>query len=102
MCAAQDLVEVLSDPEIWLTPRKVDQAAFERKSDGSFAGFERTPPFEYHNGYLTVHYAINNYLEVKEKLTPLQEEAVWWVHVQLLSNAFCVIQCVCVHHGLRS
>ena len=45
---------MLSDPEIWLTPRKVDQAAFERKSDGSFAGFERTPPFEYHNGYLTV------------------------------------------------
>ena len=50
----QDLVEVLSDKEAWLTPRKVDQATFERKSDGSFAGFERTPPFEYHNGYLTV------------------------------------------------
>lgn len=56
---AQDLVEVLSDPEVWLTPRKLDQAAFERKEDGSFAGYERTPPFEYHDGYLTVHYAVS-------------------------------------------
>ena len=79
-CYEQDLVEVLSDPKLWYTPRKVDQAAFERKADGSFAGYERTPPFEYHDGYLTVHFAVNNYLE-KDDLTPLQQEAIWCVVV---------------------
>ena len=44
--------------------------------DGSFKGFEATPPFEYHDGWFTVHYAVNNYLE-KGDLTPLQEEAMW-------------------------
>lgn len=71
----KDLVEALSDKNAWNTPRKVDQASFERKADGSFAGYERTPPFEYHDGYLSVHFATNNYLEID--LTPLQEEAVW-------------------------
>ena len=34
----QDLVEALSDPKAWNTPRKVDQSTFERKADGTFAG----------------------------------------------------------------
>lgn len=33
------------------------------------------PPFEYHDGFLSVHFASQNYFEVD--LTPLQEEAVW-------------------------
>ena len=76
-CALQDLVEALSDVNAWNTPRKVDQATFERKPDGTFAGFERTPPFEYHDGYLSVHFATNNYLEIG--LNSIQEEAVWCV-----------------------
>ena len=66
---------MLSDPKVWNTPRKRDQATFERKEDGSFAGYEPTPPFEYHDGYLSVHFSTNNYLETD--LTPLQEEAIW-------------------------
>lgn len=42
-------MEALADPKAWNTPRKRDQAAYERNADGSFAGFEPTPPFEYHN-----------------------------------------------------
>ena len=71
----QDLVEVLSDPKAWQTPRKRDQALYERTADGKFAGFEPTPPFEYHDGYLTVHFASANYQQIE--LTPLQEEAIW-------------------------
>ena len=43
-CAFQDLVEVLSDPDAWNTPRKKDQSAYERNQDGTFTGWERTPP----------------------------------------------------------
>ncbi|KAK9812337.1 hypothetical protein WJX73_003313 [Symbiochloris irregularis] len=71
----KDLVEVLSDPKQWNTPRKLDQSAYERNADGTFAGYEPTPPFEYHDGYLTVHYSVGNYLELD--LTPIQEEAIW-------------------------
>ncbi|KAK9813596.1 hypothetical protein WJX73_009365 [Symbiochloris irregularis] len=71
----KDLVEVLSDPQQWQTPRKVDQSAFERNADGTFAGYEPTPPFEYHDGYLTVHFSVGNYLELD--LSPIQEEAIW-------------------------
>ena len=67
---------MLANKELWKTPRKKDQAAFDRNSDGSFVGFEYTPPFEYHDGYLTVHFDSSNYLE-KTNLTPLQEEAMW-------------------------
>ena len=45
----QDLVEALADPKGWITPRKRDQAAHDRSPDGSFAGFEATSPFEYHD-----------------------------------------------------
>ena len=34
-------------------------------------------PFAYHNGYLSVHFEANKYQDIK--LTPLQEEAVWYV-----------------------
>ena len=50
-------------------------SAAQRKADGTFAGFEATPPFEYHDGWLSVHFASNNYLEMD--LTPKQEEAAW-------------------------
>ena len=33
-------------------------------------------PFAYHDGYLSVHYEANKYQDIK--LTPLQEEAVWY------------------------
>lgn len=59
--AWQDLVEALSDRNAWNTPRKLDQAAYERNPDGSFAGYEPTPPFEYHDGYLHVHFDTNRY-----------------------------------------
>ena len=71
----QDLVEALSDPKGWQTPRKRDQAAYERDENGNFTGFEPTPPFEYHNGYLTVHFDTANYQQIK--LAPIQEEALW-------------------------
>ena len=71
----QDLVEVLSRKGIWKVPNKVDQAAFARKEDGSFAGFEDDPPFIYHDGYLSSHYATQNYQEID--LTDLQQEAIW-------------------------
>lgn len=54
----------------------MDQASFERNEDDSFAGFEKTPPFEYHNGWLSVHFAVSNYLQ-KGELTDLQQEAIW-------------------------
>ena len=82
---------MLANKELWTTPRKKDQAAFDRHPDGSFVGFESTPPFEYHNGYLSVHFDTNNYLE-KTDLTPLQEEAIWWVYVQVVS-----LHCVSLH-----
>ena len=63
----QDLVQALSDPSAWHTPRKIDQALYERNQDGSFAGFEPTPPLEYHNGYLTVHFDSSKY-QVNEQL----------------------------------
>ena len=36
----QDLVEELSRPKTWYTPRKLSQQAYERNEDGSFAGYE--------------------------------------------------------------
>ena len=101
MCEhAQDLVEVLSDRELWWTPRKRDQATFERNEDGSFAGYERTPPFEYHDGYLSIHFATGNYLE-KRDLTPLQEEAIWSAHVQPYSMPVTRMHLLSpfAHHG---
>lgn len=71
----QDLVEALSDPKGWNTPKKRDQAAYDRNDKGEFVGFEPTPPFEYHDGYLTVHFSTQNYQEIE--LAPLQEEALW-------------------------
>ena len=90
----QDLVEVLSNTKIWNTPRKIDQAAFDRNSDGSFAGWEPTPPFEYHDGYLSVHFATNNYLELQ--LTPLQEEAIWCWPISYWDQKFNVWQMHCI------
>ena len=37
-----------------------ESPAMQRKPDGTFAGFEPTPPFEYHDGWCSVHYATNN------------------------------------------
>lgn len=51
------------------------QAAYARNEDGSFLGYEPTPPFEYHDGYLTVHFDTGNYQKIQ--LAPLQEEALW-------------------------
>ena len=44
---------MLSDKKLWSTPRKRDQASYERDDNGNFVGYEPTPPFEYHDGYLT-------------------------------------------------
>ena len=38
-------------------------------------GFEEVIPFEYHDGYLTIHFEANKYQDIE--LTPLQEEALW-------------------------
>ena len=75
LCCLQDLVDALTTPGVWMVPRKVDQAAFERTAEGKFAGFEESPPLEYHEGYLSVHFTNNNYQEME--LTPLQQEAFW-------------------------
>ena len=69
------------------------------------AGFERTPPFEYHDGYLSVHFATNNYLEID--LTPLQDEAVWYACTSVLSlplawHAMCCAPCSQVWASLTS
>lgn len=50
-------------------------ACVQRNADGTFAGHEATPPFEYHDGWLSVHFSTANYQEIQ--LTPLQEEACW-------------------------
>ncbi|KAK9813026.1 hypothetical protein WJX72_007708 [[Myrmecia] bisecta] len=71
----KDLVAELSKLNTWLVPKKADQAQYLRNPNGTFVGFEDTPPFEYHDGYLSVYFQSNNYQEIK--LTPLQEEAVW-------------------------
>lgn len=33
----------------------------QRNADGSFAGYESTPPFELHDGWLSLHFRTNNY-----------------------------------------
>ena len=71
----QDLVEALSDEKAWNVPKKHDQSAYQRNPDGSFVGFERMPPFRYHDGWLSIYWQTANYQEIE--LTPLQEEAVW-------------------------
>lgn len=43
--SVQDLVEALSARDTWFIPRKADQAAWERKPDGTYAGFEEIVPF---------------------------------------------------------
>ena len=53
-----------------------DQATYERDENGNLIK-EATVPFEYHDGYLSVYYQSNNYQEVQQELTPLQEEAIW-------------------------
>ena len=32
---------------------------------------------EYHDGYLSVYFNNGNFHEINDKLTPIQEEAVW-------------------------
>jgi hypothetical protein len=71
----QDLVEVISQKGIWKVPNKIDQAAYSRNKDGIFTGFEDDPPFVYHDGYLSSHFASSNYQEIN--LSPLQQEAIW-------------------------
>ncbi len=66
---------MLSQKGIWKVPNKIDQAAYSRTEDGTPTGFEDDPPFVYHDGYLSSHFASPNYQEIK--LTPLQEEAIW-------------------------
>jgi hypothetical protein len=75
---SQDLVEVLSTPGIWWTAKQSDQRSALRNEDGTYPlGFEETQPFEYHNGYLSVHYSAYKYGITGKELTPLQQEAVW-------------------------
>ena len=68
-------MEALSTRGRWNVPRKHDQAAYERNADGSFVGFEDTPPFVYHDGYFSSHFAVGNYQELE--LSPLEQEAAW-------------------------
>jgi hypothetical protein len=72
-------VEVLSTPGIWWTAKQQSQRGAARAADGSYPdGFEETVPFEYHDGYLSVHFAAQKYINTAGKeLTPLQEEAIW-------------------------
>lgn len=73
--AVQDLVEVLSAEGIWKVPHKKDQSSYSKNADGSFTGYEDDPPFVYHDGFLSCHFASGNYQEID--LTPLQKEAIW-------------------------
>ena len=68
---------MLSRRGIWKVPKKLDQASYARKEDGSHGGFEDDPPFVYHDGYLSSHYATQNYQEIE--LSDLQQEAIWCV-----------------------
>ena len=72
----QDLVEALSAEGTWKVPHKIDQASYARNKDGKHTQFEDDPPFVYHDGYLSSHFASANYQEID--LTKLQQEAVWW------------------------
>jgi hypothetical protein len=75
----QDLVEVLSTPGIWWTAKQTDQR-IALEEDGTYPlGYEETQPFEYHAGYLSVHFSARKYGVTGRELTPLQQEAVWWV-----------------------
>ena len=71
----QDLVEALSTKGSWRVPHKVDQASYARDEDGKHVKFEDDPPFVYHDGFLSSHFASANYQEID--LSPLQQEAVW-------------------------
>lgn len=73
----QDLVEVLSTPGIWWTAKQATQREARLRADGDFEGYEQTQPFEYHHGYLSVHYAAKKFSGTAKDLTPLQEEAIW-------------------------
>ncbi len=75
----------------WLAPKKADQAQYLRNPDGTFVGFEDTPIFEYHDGFLSVHFQSYNYQETK--LTPLQEEAVWYVSFTCMLPGSLVVAC---------
>jgi hypothetical protein len=74
----QDLVEVLSTPGIWWTAKQADQRGALPEDDGTYAlGYEETQPFEYHGGYLSVHFSARKFGVTGKELTPLQQEAVW-------------------------
>ena len=68
----QDLVEVLAKEGTWKVPHKLDQASYARDENGKHVKFEDDPPFVYHNGFLSSHFASANYQEID--LTPLQQE----------------------------
>jgi len=69
---------VLSTPGIWWTAKQSDQRGALADEDGSYPlGYEETQPFEYHDGYLSVHYAARKFGVTGKELTPLQQEAVW-------------------------
>jgi hypothetical protein len=71
-------VEVLSTPGIWFTAKQSDQRGALPDASGAYLlGFEETQPFEYHNGYLSVHYSGYKFGVTGKELTPLQNEAVW-------------------------
>lgn len=75
---SQDLVEILSTPGIWWTAKQTDQRQALAKEDGTYElGHEETQPFEYHDGYLSVHFSSRKYGITGKELTPLQEEAIW-------------------------
>ena len=73
----QDLVEVLSTPGIWWTAKQTDQRIALEENGTYPLGYEETQPFEYHAGYLSVHFSARKYGVTGRELTPLQQEAVW-------------------------
>ncbi|WIA42630.1 hypothetical protein OEZ86_008603 [Tetradesmus obliquus] len=75
----KDLVEVLSTPGIWHTAKQETQRSALPNADGSYAEYEETQPFEYHGGYLSVHFGARKFADTAKQLTPLQEEAIWAV-----------------------
>ncbi len=68
---------MLSTPGIWWTAKQSDQRQALVKEDGTYADYEETQPFEYHDGYLSVHYGTHKFDNTVKQLTPLQEEAIW-------------------------
>lgn len=51
-------------PGIWHTAKQETQRSALPNADGSYADYEETQPFEYHGGYLSVHFGARKFAGV--------------------------------------